>query len=523
MGKTRGKFFIAVLVAVFIFLLLPFAPFSAKAAEKSIDVYLIAGQSNAAGYSAKGRLNETFQNVYYAGEVDLWRQGARKGTATQKWLTNYKKSVTAGYGRTSDYIGPEYGIAKVLNESYSAQSPALIFKSAAGGTSLRNESAGQSADYGNWYPRSLWTREVNADTSPMGVQYNNFVENFKTVYNQLKSDGFAVHVKGMAWMQGEADLGRDSEYETLLKTFIADMRADLQNITGDDTLTKMPFVIGEIATTFETYNNEKVPSFIGVQRRIALDTENVYSVRTDDLTIVNASGAVVGTDKYHFNTQDAVTLGSKFGKALAVAAGKSDETLGSFKDGLKQPANGAISYTVGEDQRTVEFTVTPNDGYQISRFYVDGNDVIGGMNGDKYLTTWRENMTVSVVTVAKPKPVYTLSLDFDKTKGKAFLSVYSVAEGNPLTVTVTPDDAYEVESVTFNGEALRYDGESGRYVLDAVTASGAVKVTFKGVVPKEDGDESGWIVPVCVVGGVVVLAGVAAAIAIPLVKKRRQK
>ena len=36
--------------------------------SKSIALYLIAGQSNAAGYSAKGTLDETFENVGYAKE-----------------------------------------------------------------------------------------------------------------------------------------------------------------------------------------------------------------------------------------------------------------------------------------------------------------------------------------------------------------------------------------------------------------------------------------------------------------------
>ena len=48
------------------------APAKAEEAAKPIDMYLIGGQSNAAGYSlaSKGNVDGSFSNVMYAGEVD---------------------------------------------------------------------------------------------------------------------------------------------------------------------------------------------------------------------------------------------------------------------------------------------------------------------------------------------------------------------------------------------------------------------------------------------------------------------
>lgn len=452
---------------------------------KTIDVYLIGGQSNAAGYSPKGSLSGTFENVYYAGQINKTRVDNvygdnQKGNTAQDNL-GAPINVTAGLGRSAWHIGPEYGMAKVLNGLYSADNTALIFKSAAGGTALRNLSVDDSAFYGNWYPRSLWNSEVDSDKSAMGVQYNNFVENFRAVYAQLTQNGYSVRVKGMAWMQGEADLGQSQSYKALLPTLIGDLRNDLQKITGDDAVRNMPFVIGEIATTFGRYNNPSVPYMIAAQREVACAVDCVYTVKTDDLIIVDRDGNTAADDVWHFGTADAVTLGERFGTALAVAAGKDTTTsLGSFSSGeLPQCEHGTLSYTVSPDQSTVTLTATPDSGYKLSRFSVDGTSVIREMTDNAYTTTWRKNLQVSATFSALPVVKYTFTVRADEEKGSVTLSSASVSEGSALYVTVSPKDGYETESVMFGDTALGYDEESGKYVLENVSASGEIAVTFK--------------------------------------------
>ncbi len=463
-----------------------FKPISARAESgKTIDVYLIGGQSNAAGYSPKGSLSETFENVYYAGQINKTRVDNVYGT-NQKGHTDQdnlltEQKVTSGLGKSANHIGPEYGMAKVLNGLYSLDSPALIFKSAAGGTALRNVTSGESAYYGNWYPRSQWQTAVDANRSAMGVQYHNFVENFKIVYNRLTQDGYTVHVKGMAWMQGETDLGNANSYKKLLPALIDDLRSDLHSITGDDAVHDMPFVIGEIATTVGSYNNPNVPSFIAAQREIAVAQSNVYAFKTDDLVIVDSQGNYAAGDEWHFGTADAVMLGERFGRALAVAAGKDTTTaLGSFSSGeLPQCEHGKVSYAVSPDQSTVTLTATPDSGYKLSRFSVDGTSVIRAMTDNAYTTTWRKNLQVSATFSALPVVKYTFTVRVDEEKGSVTLSSASVSEGSALYVTVSPKDGYETESVTFGDTALGYDEENGRYVLENVSASGEIAVTFK--------------------------------------------
>lgn len=286
-------------------------------AEKVIDIYLIAGQSNAAGYSNRGTNRDVYKNVWFSGEVDKVR-ATGKTSMSMMDPVKYSKTVTPTYGRSNGNIGPEYGMAEIFNDYYDGdETPVLLFKSAAGGTALNNDTSGQSGDYGNWYPRSLWPDgKVDPKNSATGVQYYNLVENFKLIYEKLVADGYTPKVRGMVWMQGEADLGRHNAYKTLLKTFITDIREDIASITGDQEALEMPFIIGKIATTFGSYNNSSVPAFNKMQDAVAKEMTNVYTIETSDLIIVDESGKIVGTDQWHFSPDDAVTLGNRFAQKL---------------------------------------------------------------------------------------------------------------------------------------------------------------------------------------------------------------
>ena len=108
---------------------------------QEIDVYLIAGQSNAAGYSwHDDKLTETFPHIWYAAETDNYRDGSYLGSSHIESFSEFVFGITQGLGTIPDRIGPEYGMAKVFSADYSKDNPALIFKSAAGGTALRDVS-----------------------------------------------------------------------------------------------------------------------------------------------------------------------------------------------------------------------------------------------------------------------------------------------------------------------------------------------------------------------------------------------
>lgn len=307
---------------------------------KPIDIYLIAGGSNAAGYSVYDNTlgGETFTNVGYGGETDK----LVGGNASSSYLSynEFAWDLSKGYGYTNACIGPEYGMGKQLSAEavYTESAPAFIFKSAAGGTFLTNGLTDKNELFGNWQSPSMWeegflpvnhpnfvnknsedeniTNENIADKDITGVQYQNFINSFTTVYNELKANNYTPRIKGMAWVQGELELYIHEDYEPLLKTFIEDVRASLSDITKEN-LNEMPFVMSKIPFSTLGYKNRFAMEFSNMQERIANTMEGVEVVETSDMVLVNADGSYVnGKDSLHYTAADMVTLGQRLGDKL---------------------------------------------------------------------------------------------------------------------------------------------------------------------------------------------------------------
>ena len=455
---------------------------TANAAEADsgnvIDMYLIAGQSNAVGYSSKGSLNETFSNIGYAGAVDYRLASGIYGANNSTEYSQFKWSITAGLGKNSGCIGPEYGMAKVFKERI-GDTKAFIFKSAAGGTALRDANWGESATYGNWYPRSLWQQGYTPckdKSTPTGVQYYLFVENFKNVYSQLKANGYKPVVKGMVWMQGCADLGAAAEYETLIRAFITDIRGDLSEITGAN-LSQMPFIIGKIATTFGNYGNSNVPAFNEMQQRVADSMKNVATIESSDLIIVNKDGTINGTDRYHFNTQDAVTLGERFGEKLMEYAKYSAITVHPVQ-------NGSVEYEYDENSN-LTFAFTANRNYKLQTVLLNGKDVTGDVS-DGRLVLENAPSEISITAIFSELQKYNFTYDDLSEYGGSYINkAFYCYEGNKLKVKVKLPEGYEILFVKLGENELTLNTESGYYEI-IPTAGGHIGVAVK----KNGGDTS---------------------------------
>ncbi len=289
---------------------------------KTIDMYLLAGQSNAVGYSDMIDIAGTYENVWYAGEVERYANGY---VDSYSWLdsSKWKKCVTTGYGGRVYQIGPEFGIASVLNDMYAGtDTKAMIFKTAVGGTQMiYNANSSSVQNFGNWSSTSTWDDD-GVRSNLEGALYQRFLDNFTTVYNQLIAEGYNVNVKGMVWQQGESDCDKAAAYKPLLQALITDVRNDLGGITGTD-LSYMPFVIGEINETYDGkqfpkngYVNPYIAGFTSMQREVASQLENVKTVETSDLPFYTPYGKSYSVDPWHYSGYDMVELGRRFGDTL---------------------------------------------------------------------------------------------------------------------------------------------------------------------------------------------------------------
>ncbi len=295
--------------------------------RKEIDIYLIAGQSNAAGYTVYDsdklqamdeRYVNGFSNIYYTGAVAAVRD-------IDSTLREFSiQNVKAGLGIYENRIGPELGLAEELSSVYNEETGAYagFIKYAVGGSSLLTDS-GKETWASPSYKAGL---TLEADDTGTGALYESFLKEVENGLEAYREAGFYPVIKGIYWMQGEADRYNVSEYIKAFPALMSDMRNDLTERTGQN-LKKMPVIVGEISRTFDGWtgttwnaNNE----FIAMQRLLpslvsycTVVESSVFDITAcDPEDTANTTGIILGSDSYHWNQADQIAIGQLVGQAL---------------------------------------------------------------------------------------------------------------------------------------------------------------------------------------------------------------
>lgn len=246
-------------------LTLVLATASSRAADQSVKVFFLVGQSNMEGKGNPAHIDtykdDALIKPTYAGlkDGDQWR------VRDDVWITYPSKargakhgSLTVGNGtKGDDSIGPEFGFGHTVGNAIAE--PVLLIKIAWGGKSLsvdfRPPSAPPSEDE---VAASLErARKKKPQTSAddvkesYGVNYRKMIlhaqeelENVGTRFPKLK--GKELELAGFVWHQGFNDIinrklreTKYADYTKWLESFIHDVRKDLG-------APNLPFVIGEL-------------------------------------------------------------------------------------------------------------------------------------------------------------------------------------------------------------------------------------------------------------------------------------
>ena len=291
---------------------------------KSIDLYIIAGQSNATGHTKFDKtLLASLWSDYAVGSSNVLYRGTAEYTLnvnTENVSTDANEvfvwtNAKAGQGKTTAHMGAEVGMAAKLSSTYyTGDKVCGIIKYAHGGTSIFNSLSGENLANGNWASPSyadLIGVEYNGLT---GNLYRNLLTEVRTSITQLQRSGYTeINLKGMFWMQGETDVRKPDSYAVAIEYFINDIRKDLGEIMGED-LSKLPIMIGEISRTFGSASESDInrnETFIEMQRNVAEDMDNVYIISSGkyEVTWLENGESVNGQDPYHWTTEPMFRIG----------------------------------------------------------------------------------------------------------------------------------------------------------------------------------------------------------------------
>ena len=175
--------------------------------------------------------------------------------------------------------------------------------------------------------------------------------------------------------------------------------------------------------------------------------------------------------------------------------------------------NGSVSYegsTIRNQSRsysktegsTITLTISPDNGYRVAFVKVNNKDVTSQIMDGKLAVSISSNTSIEVVFEAIPVITYTFSItakgngvaSYDGTAVRGESSSYTIAEGENVTITFTPDTGYRIKSVKQNGADVTSKVANSQFTIniatnttlevefEIITYSLSIKVTGNGSV-----------------------------------------
>ncbi len=266
-------------------------PARAEEDEKTLRVFIFAGQSNMVG--SDSRVADIARFPPFVG-----LEKSQKGVRFSYCIGREEKRQSEGWvdlQPVDDVVGPELSFAREVSRSLKA--PIAIIKCAAGGTHLGGDWNPDAPTGFAMYPLTLgWIRAALADLDRRKIRYR---------------------IEGFMWHQGENDMfdaGYMAAYGKNLKNFLACWRRDLG--TPD-----LRFYIGELCTK-TIWGMDLRPQMDAItrgQREVTEGDPLANWVRTSHVGVEIGGG--VGLH-YHYGTLGQLEHGVNYAHAYLRAIGK---------------------------------------------------------------------------------------------------------------------------------------------------------------------------------------------------------
>lgn len=313
-------------------------PTAEQKSGMKIDVYLIGGQSNASGNTLITSGNSQDRIFAEYPNVSFFHRRRKTTKAVMCDDTSYR-SVQEGMGLDGDHIGPELGMAMVLNDLYAGtDKQALIIKSAYGASKLYAYEDGEGNRFGgitdgnaktyfdergSWYPFGIDTTLTPEDEDywkSTGFLLREMLTSIKDVYEDLIEAGYQpenINFVALNWMQGESDNSYPAYYADCFHELMRVLRDYLTALTGKD-YSAFKAVVGEISETFSSASESNIAknqNFNSVQESLPNKDENIFVLPTRGIEInkwIDGASVAVGSDTSHWKYADILTIGQMF-------------------------------------------------------------------------------------------------------------------------------------------------------------------------------------------------------------------
>lgn len=259
-----------------------------------VRVILLAGQSNAAGYTRIDQMDRLFEEE----EIKKYKTGFEKikirFSCEEGINTSWRKFIPVALGQGKDNLcfGPEVGMGEYLSNS--GYDEIYIIKYAVGGTTLVSD----------WRSPSSGT---------IGRCYQAFIDFVHESIDYLKKEYKQPVIEALCWMQGEsdADEAKSKYYYGHLSSFVKDIRQEFQEVSSEDGI---GFIDAGISDWDWWTHYQKINA---AKQQFASESEQNIYIDTIAAQLSYRNEPVNGVDGCHYDSDGMILLGTLFGQMVA--------------------------------------------------------------------------------------------------------------------------------------------------------------------------------------------------------------
>lgn len=269
------------------------------------DVYLLSGQSNMAGSGQAAQLADSWQQP-----VDGAYMVRPDGIG----------ALVAGKDGKSGRFGPELGFGHYLRNNQPGKPEVYLIKFALGGQPLDAGWGAANANGGGWAgpepgpDRKTFYPGESPDDPNVGLHYQRLMKYTLACMQQLREQGHKPVLRGIVWMQGEADAKHEvsaGRYDRSLSRLKKRIEQDLGS--GD-----VPFVFGQVLPHDPPLDRFVARDLIR-QRMADADWRSGTKHAIDNAWMVSTDGMELLKDTVHYSTKGNLALGQAFGLEMLKA------------------------------------------------------------------------------------------------------------------------------------------------------------------------------------------------------------
>ena len=264
-----------------------------------IEVYIFSGQSNMQGIGKIANIPTEYKNANP--NAYFWNGKAFVKIVPGTTKTSYRKGE----------LGPEIGFVYTMNK-LRKEKKIYIIKYAASGQPLHYGMSNQAwaGDKPGPNRATFYPGKKPGDTNT-GKLYKALKRNMDSALSYLKKAKAKYRIKGIVWMQGEAD----SKHERSAQEYAKSLKLLKKRIEQDTKSGDVPFVFGQALPHEPANKRFKFRKEVRASMKNA-DCKSGHKDSVKSMHMVSTDGYPLKKDTVHYNAEGQTKLGTAFAETM---------------------------------------------------------------------------------------------------------------------------------------------------------------------------------------------------------------